>query len=154
MKRGVSKGFSRFKDTIKKLAIRSASSKDSDCSNSSQDNASSTAENPDIDWFDENFEMMDPIGKGGFATVYTCKMRGTDEKYAVKVVDIRPLRLKESFKPSQLQREVDIMRKLHHPNIIEFIGVQERTDSLLMVLEYAPGKELFEVGQFTQLHNN
>jgi serine/threonine protein kinase len=143
MKRGVSKSFLRFKESIKRLAKGSPNKDNKE--NSGEIVSTVTPDSDGDDWFENNFEMMDPIGKGGFATVYTCKKRGSGEKYAVKVVDIRPLRLKESFKPAQLQREVDIMRKLRHPNIIEFVGSQQRPDSLLMVMEYAPGKELFEV---------
>lgn len=150
MKRGVSKSISRFKESIKRLA-KGSPDKDKKI-NSGEIAPPVTPDSVGDDWFDNNFEMMDPIGKGGFATVYICKKRGTGDKYAVKVVDIRPLRMKESFKPAQLQREVDIMRKLRHPNIIEFIGSQERPDSLLMVMEYAPGKELFEVSLVNALY--
>ena len=65
--------------------------------------------------------------------------------YAVKVVDLRPLRLRERFNPARLRREVDIMRRLQHPNIIQFVDVYESTDQLMMVMEYCPGDELFDV---------
>ena len=58
---------------------------------------------------------------------------------------MRPLRLREKFSPQRLRREVDIMRKLRHPNIIQFVDVFETADQLLLVMEYAPGKELFDV---------
>jgi serine/threonine protein kinase len=61
------------------------------------------------------------------------------------VVDLRPLRLRERFNPQRLKREVDIMRRLHHPSIIQFIEVYEDPDHLMMVMEYCPGKELFDV---------
>jgi serine/threonine protein kinase len=37
------------------------------------------------------------------------------------------------------------MRRLHHPNIIEFVDVYERRDETLLVMEYVPGKDLFDV---------
>jgi len=37
------------------------------------------------------------------------------------------------------------MKRLRHPNIIQFIDVFETSEQLLLVLEYAPGKELFDV---------
>lgn len=37
------------------------------------------------------------------------------------------------------------MRRLKHPNIIQFVEVFENTDSLMVVMEYAPGQELFDV---------
>ncbi len=58
---------------------------------------------------------------------------------------MRPLRLRERFNPARIRREVDIMRRLHHPNIIEFIDVFETADQLLMVMEFFPGDELFDV---------
>jgi hypothetical protein len=58
---------------------------------------------------------------------------------------LRPLRLRERFNPSRLRREVDIMRRLSHPNIIQFVQVFETQDHLMMVMEYCPGDELFDV---------
>lgn len=37
------------------------------------------------------------------------------------------------------------MRRLNHPNIIQFVEVYEDADHLMMVMEYCPGKELFDV---------
>ena len=60
-------------------------------------------------------------------------------------MDLRPLRLRERFNPARLRREVDIMKRLHHPNIIQFVAVYEDTDHLMMIMEYCPGLELFDV---------
>lgn len=60
-------------------------------------------------------------------------------------MDLRPLRLRERFNPVRLRREVDIMKRLHHPNIIQFVDVFEDADHLMMIMEYCPGKELFDV---------
>jgi len=60
-------------------------------------------------------------------------------------VDLRPLRLRERFNPLRLRREVDIMKRLHHSNIIQFVDVFEDNDNLMMIMEYCPGKELFDV---------
>lgn len=37
------------------------------------------------------------------------------------------------------------MKGLHHPNIIQFVHVYQNDSQLLVVMEYAPGKELFDV---------
>lgn len=58
---------------------------------------------------------------------------------------MRPLRLRERFNPSRLRREVDIMKRLNHPNIIKFVSVYEDPDHLMLVMEYCPGSELFDV---------
>lgn len=97
------------------------------------------------DDFNSRYEIIREVGKGGFSIVYQCRHRQTGKDYAVKVVDLRPLRLRERFNPSRLKREVDIMRRLEHPNIIKFIEVYEDPDHLMMVMEYCPGMELFDV---------
>ena len=95
--------------------------------------------------FFTKYELLQEIGRGGFSTVHQCQDKDTGAMYAVKVVDLRPLRLRERFNPARLRREVDIMRRLQHPNIIQFVDVYETTDQLMMVMEYCPGDELFDV---------
>eukprot|EP01041_Mallomonas_annulata_P001989 gene1989-3869_t len=95
--------------------------------------------------FDAQYERGKEIGRGGFSTVFRCMHRSSGHTYAVKIIDLRPLRLREKFSPLRLRREVDIMRRLRHPNIIQFVDVFETSDQLLVVMEYAPGKELFDV---------
>ena len=95
--------------------------------------------------FFSKYELMQEIGRGGFSTVHQCQDKDSGAMYAVKVVDLRPLRLRERFNPARLRREVDIMRRLQHPNIIQFVDVYETTDQLMMVMEYCPGDELFDV---------
>mmetsp|Transcript_3564 Transcript_3564/g.5547 ORF Transcript_3564/g.5547 Transcript_3564/m.5547 type:complete len:880 (+) Transcript_3564:126-2765(+) len=97
------------------------------------------------DDFDSSYERLSEIGRGGFSVVYKCRHRTSGEVYAVKVIDLRPLRLREKFNPMRLRREVDIMRRLRHPNIIQFVEVYETPDQLMVVMEYAPGRELFDV---------
>jgi len=43
-----------------------------------------------------------------------------------------------------LEREIDIMKKLQHPNIIQLMEVIDTPDTLFLVLEYASGGELFD----------
>ena len=97
------------------------------------------------DGFHSKYDLLEEIGRGGFSVVYKCRDKISNQIYAVKIIDLRPLRLRERFNPMRLRREVDIIRKLHHENIIQFIAVFETADQLLMVLEYCPGQELFDV---------
>ena len=97
------------------------------------------------DSFLSKYEIMNQIGTGGFSKVYRCQCLQTRQDFAVKIIDLRPLRLKEGFDPTRLRREVDIMSKLQHPNIVGFRESFETNDQVLMVLEYCPGKELFDV---------
>jgi hypothetical protein len=49
--------------------------------------------------FDDDYELGHEIGRGGFSTVFSCRSRVTGIVYAVKMVDLRPLRLRERFNP-------------------------------------------------------
>eukprot|EP00605_Chrysophyceae_sp_TOSAG23-4_P001256 GSChrysophyteH1.ASY1.ANO1.1367.1 assembled CDS len=95
--------------------------------------------------FYSKYEVIKEIGRGGFSKVYQCRSLETQEYYAVKMIDLRPLRLREGFDPTRLRREVDIMSRLKHPNIVGFVEGFETDEEVLMVLEYCPGKELFDV---------
>jgi len=97
------------------------------------------------DAFDSQYELGQEIGRGGFSIVCQCRNRASKLDYAVKIVDLRPLRLRERFNPARLRREIDIMKKLRHPNIVEFIEGYETESQLLMVMELCPGQELFDV---------
>lgn len=95
--------------------------------------------------FDIKYIKMEQIGRGGFSCVYKCKNRITDVIYAVKIIDLRPLRLKDNFDSNHFRREVDIMKNLQHVNIVQFIEYFETLDEFYIVLEYCPGRELFDV---------
>ncbi len=65
------------------------------------------------------------------------------------MIDLRPLKFRENFNPNRIKREVEIMKGLHHPNIIQFVHVFESDNQILVVMEYAPGRELFDVIKLT-----
>ena len=47
--------------------------------------------------FRDSYAVHEQLGKGAFSTVYRCSHRATSEVFAVKVVDLRPLRLRPGF---------------------------------------------------------
>ncbi len=74
------------------------------------------------------------IGEGGFSKVYLAKWR---ETFVVAKV------LKEeviSEKKFLILREIDIMSKLHHPNIVQFLGYID--NPFIIILEYIPNNNL------------
>lgn len=52
-----------------------------------------------------------------------------------------------SKRGERLQREISILARLSHPNIIQLIRVLRLPDQLALVMEYARGGELFEYVQ-------
>ena len=72
--------------------------------------------------FQDKYEAHERIGKGAYATVHRCTRKADGKVFAVKNIDERPLKLRENFDPERLLREVNITKRLSHPNII---GLEE-----------------------------
>lgn len=80
------------------------------------------------------FEELEPLGKGGFGSVFECKNLLDGRKYAIKKVPIQ-LFDDPQMTRDQLQRvlrEVKILALLDHPNIVRYytawMEVEENTD--------------------------
>jgi len=88
----------------------------------------------------EMYSFGKVLGKGGFSVVKLATNKETGKQAAIKVID------KEAGKDelSLMQREIDIMRKLKHKNIVELYDVFDEADHLYLVLEFITGGELFE----------
>uniref|UniRef100_A0A0G4G422 Protein kinase domain-containing protein n=1 Tax=Chromera velia CCMP2878 TaxID=1169474 RepID=A0A0G4G422_9ALVE len=101
-------------------------------------------ENPDTGHV---YELGEQLGAGAAAVVFKCLLSGTDppEYYAVKVIDLRQLRLKHDMKRerTKLKREVGILRSMRHPCIVNLVEVLETRDELFLVMELVEGGELF-----------
>ena len=68
------------------------------------------------------------LGEGTFSKVYLAKWRETF--VVAKVIDPEFVKTKKSF----VLRELVIMSKLHHPNIVQFLGFID--DPFIIILEY------------------
>jgi len=74
------------------------------------------------------------LGEGSFAKVYLAKWRET--YVAAKVINSEILNTKKFL----VLRELDIMSKLHHPNIVQFLGYID--DPFIIIMEYIPKSNL------------
>ena len=88
------------------------------------------------------------LGSGQFGHVYLAKLKSTQFICAIKVINKQRL-LKESLKCiNQVRREIEIQSHLHHPNILSIYNFFWDKKNIYLVIEYAPGGELFTI-----LHN-
>eukprot|EP00727_Mastigamoeba_balamuthi_P007897 m51a1_g3728 putative protein serine threonine kinase (355) ;mRNA; f:22933-24693 len=91
---------------------------------------------------ESRYEVLEELGKGGFAIVRKARDRQTGDMVAIKFVDKKGV----SCSPEDLQclrREIDIMMKLSHPNVLRLIDVYETPGEVIMVMEIVTGGELF-----------
>ncbi|XP_011625984.1 serine/threonine-protein kinase CTR1 isoform X2 [Amborella trichopoda] len=92
----------------------------------------------DIPWSD--LLLKERIGAGSFGTVHRADWHGSD--VAVKILmeqDFQEERLKEFL------REVAIMKRLRHPNIVLFMGAVTRPPNLSIVTEYLSRGSLYRL---------
>ncbi|KAF7023915.1 hypothetical protein CFC21_036338 [Triticum aestivum] len=81
------------------------------------------------------------LGRGTFAKVYKAHNISTGEVVAIKVFDKEAVR--RSGTVDQVRREVDVMRRVHHPNVVRLHEVMATRSRIYFVMEYASGGELF-----------
>ncbi|KAI8097194.1 kinase-like domain-containing protein [Halteromyces radiatus] len=106
----------------------------------------------------ERFEIIKKLGDGAFSDVYRARDKRTGRNVAIKVaqkyasdgsmVDLQHLHPSMKKKPRVTERanilkEVQIMRNIRHPNIVQLIQFTESRENYFLVLELCEGGELF-----------
>ncbi|RCK67147.1 Serine/threonine-protein kinase RAD53 [Candida viswanathii] len=84
------------------------------------------------------------IGQGAFATVKKAVERKTGDSYAVKIINRRKALNTGGNAMAGVDRELQILRKLHHPNIVELKAFYEDMDNYYIVMELVPGGDLMD----------
>ncbi|XP_077011264.1 serine/threonine-protein kinase 36 isoform X2 [Tamandua tetradactyla] len=89
----------------------------------------------------EKYHVLEMIGEGSFGRVYKGR-----RKYSAQVVALKFIpKLGRSEKELRnLQREIEIMRGLQHPNIVHMLDSFETDKEVVVVTDYAEG-ELFQI---------
>ncbi|KAK1439528.1 hypothetical protein QVD17_05348 [Tagetes erecta] len=87
------------------------------------------------------YQLTRLLGRGSFAKVYHGRSLINDSSVAVKVIE-KPSISDPSMEP-RLIREVEAMRRLNHPNILKLYEVLATKTKIYLVMELAPGGELF-----------
>jgi len=97
------------------------------------------------------YDLGKEIGRGGFSVVVEGISKKTNEKFAVK--RIKKVMV-EGDDIKLLRREIQIMKKVNHCNILKLFEVFEDDEEFFLVMELVTGKELFdkivERGQYSE----
>ncbi|PMD49855.1 Pkinase-domain-containing protein [Hyaloscypha bicolor E] len=89
----------------------------------------------------ERWHLIEKMGDGAFSNVYRARdLDGTAGEVAIKVV--RKFEM-NSQQRANILKEVQIMRQLDHPNIVKLVDFSESRQYYYIILELAPGGELF-----------
>ncbi|KAK4795458.1 hypothetical protein SAY86_013452 [Trapa natans] len=87
------------------------------------------------------YEIGKLLGHGTFAKVYYAKNVKNGEGVAIKVIDKEKI-LKGGL-IAHIKREISILRRVRHPNIVQLFEVMATKSKIYFVMEYVRGGELF-----------
>ncbi|KAL6578422.1 hypothetical protein OROMI_010750 [Orobanche minor] len=96
-----------------------------------------------MDWLEiswDELHIKERVGAGSFGTVHRAEWHGSD--VAVKVLTL------QDFHEDQLKeflREVAIMKRIRHPNVVLFMGAVTKRPHLSIVTEFLPRGSLFRL---------
>ena len=82
------------------------------------------------------YRILEPLGSGGFGTVYLAEDTWIDKRVALKI----PHRQNLDF--GELLREPRLLASLNHPNIVTVITAEKQDNVFFIVMEYVPGETL------------
>ncbi|XP_014481621.1 PREDICTED: serine/threonine-protein kinase DCLK1-like [Dinoponera quadriceps] len=89
--------------------------------------------------FKDDYDIQAELGRGKFGIVYRCKEKKGGLMLAAKVVNV----MKKEDRRA-VQREVEIMRRLQHPRLIQLYDSIDAGKQIYVILELIDGGELFE----------
>ena len=78
------------------------------------------------------------IGKGTFGNVYECKNKLFNSKVAMKIIH-KNYRMNNTL----IKNEIDILKKLSHPNIVRIYEFYESNNCFYLINEFCPNGELY-----------
>ena len=91
--------------------------------------------------FLSDYEIKETIGKGTFSIVKLGINKITNEKVAIKI--LKKKKMQKNKDKLRLEREINILKRLHHINLIKIHKISEESDNYFIVMEYCENGELF-----------
>ena len=86
------------------------------------------------------YEVIGMVGEGAYGIVYKCKNLETGKYVAIKKFK----EIGDELVKKTMKRELKMLQKLHHPNIVDFQDAFKRKGNLFLVFEFVE-KNLLEV---------
>jgi PAS domain S-box-containing protein len=79
------------------------------------------------------------LGRGNYGVVRLAVHRQTGHKVAIKIIPKAHL---DRLSMQRVQREIEILKQLNHPNVCHLIDVTEQPEALFLIIEYCEGGDL------------
>ncbi|KAL5011938.1 hypothetical protein ScPMuIL_010489 [Solemya velum] len=88
----------------------------------------------------EDYQVLNLLGKGGFACVYRARSNKTGQDVAIKMIDKKLMMAAGMV--TRVRKEVEIHSRLKHPSILELYNYFEDSNYVYLVLEICHNGEL------------
>ena len=97
-----------------------------------------------------DFIIIKELGKGSYGTVYTVKSNLNSNIYVMKKMELNHL---TSRQQQECYREVSILKKVSHNNIIKYYSSFMDKEILYIIMEYAELGDLYSLIKHYKKHS-
>ena len=88
------------------------------------------------------YEVLEVVGEGAYGIVYKCRNKETGKFVAIKKFK----EVEDELVKKTMKRELRMLQRMHHENIVDFVEAFKRKGNLFLVFEYVE-KNLLEILQ-------
>ena len=88
-----------------------------------------------------DFTLIKELGRGSFGRVLLVQHNITQAQYAIKAIDKR--NIVNYQERNYFRREIEIMYRIHHPNVVKLFGHFEDNTYCYFIMEYIEGGNIY-----------
>jgi len=89
---------------------------------------------------DEEYEVLGPLGEGGYGQVYLVRHTKMKLQRAMKIIPVNSQNEEE-----KTDEEIELLKNLDHPNIVKLFEYFSDNEKYYLITEYCKGGDLFEL---------
>lgn len=97
------------------------------------------------------YEKLQNLGNGAYGDVYKVRRKQDNEIRALK--EIKKLHFREDNNFNEIKNEINILKKIDHPNILKIYEFFEDEKKIYIIMEYCDGGDLFNKAEECGLMN-
>ena len=86
------------------------------------------------------FKILDKLGEGGYGAVYKAMAKDSNFVLAIKMV----LTGKSDKEEESLKKEIQILKKCHHPNVVSYYGAAKKDEHLWILMDFCGGGSIHD----------
>ena len=90
-----------------------------------------------------DFQIVRPLGKGHFGSVFLVTSKLTNKLYAMKEIQASKYESQEEL--NQVEKEIKLLENLRHPHVITYFNSFKEKGNIYIIIEYINGGSLEEL---------